>query len=166
MADPGGVGSLPTKNILVLGVGNSYRRDDGIGPAVIARLQTEKLPEWVELLDGGTDGFALLEAIKPYTRALIIDAVQMGMSPGDVRAFSPGEAALKVTTDALSTHGFGLAEVIGLMETLAIKTDLRIIGIQAKDVSFGAEMSQEVSSKIENICDMVKAYLLTVSSKQ
>ena len=161
MAEPGSAGILPANNILILGVGNPYRRDDGIGPAVIAHLQADPLADGIDLLDGGTDGLALLEEIKKYAHVLIIDAVQMGKIPGEVCLFSPEEAKLTVATDALSTHGFGLAEVIGLMEKLEIKTDLRIIGIQAQDLSFGEEMSQDVSSKIEEICDLVKTYLVT-----
>ncbi len=87
---------------------------------------------------------------------LVVDAVNMGMAPGEVRMFSPNEAKLTIKADALSTHGFGLAEVIVLMEKLEMNTDMRIIGVQAKDVSFGEGMSPEVSSKIEEILKLVK----------
>ncbi len=153
------VEGLPAKKMLVLGVGNPFRRDDGIGPAVISHLQSDKALEGVDLLDGGTDGLSLLEYIKEYENALIVDAVEMGMVPGEVRIFSPEEAKLTIRTDALSTHGFGLAEVIGLMETLEITTNLCIIGIQAKDISFGEGLSPEISSKIEEILELVKKNL-------
>ena len=164
MADSGSAGipalsdveGLPAKKILVLGVGNPFRRDDGIGPAVIQRLQAEQELEGIDLRDGGTDGLSLLDYLKGYDHALIIDAVEMGLSPGEIRMFSPEEAKLTIRTDALSTHGFGLAEVIGLMDTLDIQTNLRIIGVQAKDISFGEEMSPEVASKIEEIIELVK----------
>ncbi len=142
--------------VLVLGVGNPFRRDDGIGPAVIQRLQIEKGLDGIDLLDGGIDGFSLLEYLHGYDTAFIIDAVEMGLSPGEIRMFTPEEAKLTIQTDALSTHGFGLAEVIGLMHTLDIQTNLHIIGVQAKDISFGEEMSPEVASKIEDIIELVK----------
>lgn len=147
---------MPANKILVLGIGNPFRRDDGIGPAVIGRLKSENGLEEIDLLDGGTDGLSLIEYIKGYGKVLIVDAVDMGVAPGEVRVFSPGEAKLTIKADALSTHGFGLAEVISLMETLEITSDLHIIGIQAKDVTFGEEMSPEVSSKIEEILELVK----------
>ncbi len=148
------------ETLLVLGIGNPYRRDDGVGPAVIRRLQADNNLEGVDLLDGGTDGFSLLEYLKAYETALIIDAVDMGMTPGEIRVFSPEEAMLTIASDALSTHGFGLAEVIGLMKALGIQTHLRIIGVQAKDMTFGEEMSAEVSSKIEKILEMVKELVM------
>ncbi len=159
MVEPKSAGILPAKNILILGIGNPFRRDDGIGPAVIRRLQSEHNLEGIDLLDGGTDGLALIDYIKGYEKVLIIDAVDMGLASGEVRIFSPSEAKLTMKADALSTHGFGLAEVIGLLETLEINTDLHIIGVQAKDTTFGEGLSPEVSSKIEEILGLLKGRL-------
>jgi hydrogenase maturation protease len=141
---------------LVIGVGNPFRRDDGIGSAVIQRLTADPDLRGIDLLDGGTDGFALLDDVNAYAHVLIIDAVDMGLPPGEIRVFSPAEAKLTIRTDALSTHGFGLAEVLSLLDTLEIDTDLQILGIQAKDISFGEGMSHEVAAQIEEIIGVVK----------
>ena len=144
---------------LILGVGNSFRRDDGIGPAVIQALQNASKLQSVDLLDGGTDGFSLLECIKEYDETLVVDAVDMGLAAGEIRMFSPAEAKLTIQADALSTHGFGMAEVIALMETLGIETELHILGVQVKDISFGEEMSLEVSEKIPEIIERVEEFV-------
>jgi hydrogenase maturation protease len=166
MADPGSAGILPAAKNLILGVGNPFRRDDGIGPAVIQRCQAEDDFEGVDLLDGGTDGFSLLEYIKAYENVLVVDAVEMGMTPGEIRLFSPAEAKLTLQSEALSTHGFGLAEVIGLMETLGIQNNLRIIGIQAKDISFGEAISPEVAGKMDEILEMIKEYIIATKTRR
>jgi len=147
---------MSENKILILGVGNPFRRDDGIGPAVISRLQSENSLEGIDLVDGGTDGLALINYMQSYEKVLIVDAVDMSMAPGEARVFSPEEARLTITADALSTHGFGLAEVIGLMEKLELKTDLRIIGIQAKDVTFGEGISPEISAKMAEILELIR----------
>ena len=144
---------------LILGVGNPFRRDDGIGPAVIQALQSADGLQDADLLDGGTDGFSLLEYIKKYAEVLVVDAVDMGMTPGSIRRFSPAEAKMTIQADALSTHGFGLAEVIALMETLGIGTNLIILGVQVKDIGFGEEMSPEISEKIPEILQQVKEFM-------
>jgi hydrogenase maturation protease len=156
LAEPGSAGVPPANKILVLGVGNPFRRDDGIGPAVISRLKSENHLNGVDLLDGGTDGLSLIDYIEGYEKVLVVDAVDMGAAPGEVRMFSPEDAKLTIKADTLSTHGFGLAEVIALMEKLEMKTDMHIIGIQAKDVNFGEGMSPELSSKIEEILKLIK----------
>ena len=143
---------------LILGVGNPFRRDDGIGPAVIQALQDAGGLQDVDLLDGGTDGFNLLDDIKGYDEVLVVDAVDMGMSPGSIRLFSPTEATMTIQADALSTHGFGLAEVIVLMETLGITTDLKILGVQVKDIAFGEGMNPEISEKIPEILEHIEEF--------
>ncbi|MBU0581177.1 MAG: hydrogenase maturation protease [Candidatus Margulisbacteria bacterium] len=143
------------KKVLVLGVGNALRRDDGVGPEVIKFLQDEKSDK-TDFLDGGTDGLSLLDVLKEYKKAILIDAVDMKMVPGEVRIFTPEEAKLKIKTESLSTHGIGLAEVIGLMQQLEIKTELKIIGVQPENIDFGEGLSETVLSKLPEIIKIVK----------
>jgi hydrogenase maturation protease len=142
--------TVAKNNIIIIGVGNILRRDDGIGSIIIEELENLKL-ENVDLLDGGTDGLALLDYLSNYSQAIIIDAVSMGTLPGTVKVFTPQEVSINIQSDALSTHGLGLAEVMKLMEPLEIKTNLTIIGIEPKDISFGEGLSVEIQAKIPEI---------------
>ncbi len=151
-----GESRMPKNTTLILGVGNPFRRDDGIGPAVIARLQADTSFSGVDLLDGGTDGLALMDDIQGYERVLIVDAVNMGAAPGAIKLFSPQDATLSVTSDALSTHGFGLADVVALMDKLDMRVNMQILGIQAQDVSFGEGLSPELEKKIDDILELIK----------
>lgn len=151
---------MAERKTLILGVGNPFRRDDGIGPAVIQRLQADNnLPNGVDVRDGGTDGLALLDYMQGYDRVLIVDAVDMGLTPGEIRIFSPEEATLHINADALSTHGFGVAEVVALMERLDMRLDLKILGIQAQDVAFGDEMSPAVAAQLDALLELVRTTL-------
>jgi hydrogenase maturation protease len=154
---------MPENSTLVLGVGNPFRRDDGIGPAVIARLQSDEGLKGVDVLDGGIDGLALMDYMQGYQKVLIVDAVNMGAHPGEFRLFSPQEAALSITADALSTHGFGVAELIALMNKLDMQVDMRILGIQAKDVTFGEGFSPEISARLDDILELVKKEVTKVN---
>lgn len=142
-------------DILVIGVGNPFRRDDGIGPEIIRRL-SERHNLNCDIYDGGTDGLALLDKLQEYKSAIIIDAVNMSAEPGTVHVFTPEEAIIKINSDTLSTHGYGIAEVIKLMEELHIKTKLKIIGIQPEDISFGEGLTEKIKSKIQDILDIVE----------
>ena len=55
-----------SKSILVLGVGNYVMGDEGIGVHVIQELAKSKLPEYVDILDGGTGGLLLLSYFEVY----------------------------------------------------------------------------------------------------
>jgi hydrogenase maturation protease len=74
--------------ILVAGVGNVLRADDGFGPAVAARLTD--LPAGVEVIETGIGGIALLQEILDGCDGLIvIDAVDRGAEPGTVFVIEP-----------------------------------------------------------------------------
>jgi hydrogenase maturation protease len=141
--------------ILVIGVGNPFRHDDGIGSEIIKILQLENNSNFV-LIDGGTDSLALIDRLAEYKKAIIIDAVEMKKSPGAVKLFTPVEAKIKIKSDVLSTHGLGLAEMLKLIEQLNIKTEIKIIGVQPKDISFGEGLSNEVKSQIPQILHLIR----------
>ena len=144
---------------LILGVGNPLRGDDGLGPEAIRLLQGDPLTEKADLLDGGTDGLNLIEDIQAYERAIIIDAVDMRAPVGAVRIFSPDEAKINIVSEALSTHGFGLGEVIALLKQLGCKTELTIIGVQPRATNFGEPMSAEVHNSIDQVLNLVRELL-------
>jgi hydrogenase maturation protease len=146
---------MAKNKVLVLGVGNPYRRDDGIGNEVIKVLSEQKISGF-DLKDVG-DGLSILEIIEPYQKVIIIDACEMAESPGTVKVFSPEEAIIKIKNDALSTHGIGLAEVLHLIKALEIKIDLKIIGVQPKEIGFGEGLSKIIKKKIP----VILAYLST-----
>ena len=63
---------------VILGIGNILLGDEGIGVHIIKRLQEEKLPPGVLVVDGSTAGFRLFAIFEAYrdSRFIIIDAVK------------------------------------------------------------------------------------------
>lgn len=146
---------MTPNNFLILGVGNLLRRDDGVGLTAIKLLRQKNLSN-VDLVDGGVDGLGLIDVIKKYPHALIIDAVDMQLTPGSVKLFAANEAKINIKNDALSTHGFGVAEVIGLLEKLGCKTEIKIIGIQPQDISFGEGLTEVVAASLPEIIEFCR----------
>ncbi len=138
-------------------MGNPLRRDDGIGPKIIQLLEENRnsynLSSKADLLDGGTDGLGLIEYLKEYKKVIIIDAVDMKLEPGTIKIFTPLEAVLNIKSDALSTHGFGIAELIKLAKELNINPELIIVGVQPEDVSYGEGLSKIINSKLNEIIE-------------
>ena len=147
------------KETLILGVGNPLRRDDGIGPELISLLSEKrdsyKLSANVDLLDGGTDGLGLIEYLKEYKKVIIIDAVEMKLKPGTIKVFTPEEAVININSDALSTHGFGIAELIKLAKGLDINPELIIVGVQPENISYKEKLSNSVSSVLDKLMVIV-----------
>jgi len=147
------------KEIIVIGVGNPLRRDDGVGLEVIRLLSENRerynLSPDTDLVDGGTDGLGLIEYLKNYKKVIIIDAVEMKLTPGTIKVFTPVEAVMNINSDALSTHGFGIAELIKLAKELDISPELIIVGVQPEDVGYGEKLTAPVSSVRDNLIKLV-----------
>jgi hydrogenase maturation protease len=81
--------------------GNVLRADDGVGPAVARALLAERLPDGVRVLEIGIGGIHLVqELLGGVDLLLIVDAVDLGRSPGTVVVQRPD--VLDVST--LSEH--------------------------------------------------------------
>ena len=67
--------------VLILGIGNVLMGDEGVGVHVVNSLEETALPDGVDILDGGTGSFLLLE---PMQNARRVDIENAGHSvPGD-----------------------------------------------------------------------------------
>jgi len=138
--------------VLVLGLGNPLRGDDGIGPAVIAALRQVELPSKVELLDGGTAGLSLLSAIAGRQRLLVVDAADMGRPAGTVLCLRPGEVSLERVEAPISPHQLGLVETLDLAGQLGLAPHMvQIFAVQPGQIGWGQELSPEVQACLPQI---------------
>lgn len=109
------------RGIVVIGVGNVFRGDDGAGPDVVERLRG-RLPDDVRLVLSDGEPTRLLEAWTGAALAIVADAVSAGPGPaGTLRrlVFRPASSAggSGLATDeagVASSHGLGLGTAIGL----------------------------------------------------
>lgn len=107
------------KAALILGIGNYLMGDEGVGVHAARRLELERLPKGVALVDGGTGGFHLLSFFHEYDPIILIDATMDGRPPGTVRLLKP-----KFASDfprSLGAHDIGLRDLI---ESAVLTKDL------------------------------------------
>jgi hydrogenase maturation protease len=132
--------------ILVLGLGNSDRGDDGIGPAVAAIL-AETLPEGVELRTRRGDMLGLMEDWAGFDAVICIDAAAPAGAPGRVHRIELGQEDLPPDPRCCSNHGFGIADAIGLARALALAPPTIIVyAIEGRSFALGAAMTSEVAN--------------------
>lgn len=73
------------RRVLVVGVGNVLRSDDGFGVAVARRLAGRDLPPGVTVAETGIGGIHLVhELMAGYDALIVVDAVDRGRPPGSV----------------------------------------------------------------------------------
>ena len=130
--------------VLVAGVGNVLRRDDGFGPAVAARLEG-KLPEGCDLVETGIGGVALLQDLMTgYDGLVLVDAMDHGAAPGSVFLVTPevGEAV-----HVPDVHLANPERVLTMAKTLGVlPARLLIVGCQPEETD---DVGQGLSARVE-----------------
>ncbi len=89
--------------ILVAGMGNALRGDDGFGIRVIESLATHELPAAVVLYDAGIGGVGLVqELMNGFDALILVDAIDKGAVPGTLFTVVPQAQEEKM--DAVRLH--------------------------------------------------------------
>lgn len=144
-----------TSKIVVIGIGNEFRRDDGVGIAVARRLKN-RLPESVKIIEQSGEAASLMEAWQGAESVIVIDAISSGAPPGTVRRVDLTTAEIPAGLCRSSSHHFGVAEAVGLARELKrLPARLVLIGIEGEDFSEGTECSEKVTLAIECASDVV-----------
>ncbi len=149
-----------TGAILVLGVGNYLMGDEGVGVRLIEAMAEKQLPPGLELLDGGTGGFLLLDRFQAYGTVIFVDATMDGKPAGTISVLRPRFASDFPT--ALSVHDLGLKDMIEAVYLLDHKPDLYLVTISIDRID---PMCVELSEAVENAIPGAIEKITTLSRK-
>lgn len=142
----------------IFAVGNSFYGDDGVGSVVLDRIGEEDLFPGAEIFDAHTDALSLLDRLVPGELNVVIDAAHMGLEPGQVAGFGPQDVRLKIQSDHLSMHGFGLAETFTLAERLGkLPERVLIIGVEPERIEINCGLSAVVARAVPQVISIIQA---------
>jgi len=154
------IDSISGPKIEVIGFGNKFLSDDGIGPVIIEKLEKSRLSKEknIELTDLGTSGTDLIFHIKECPRIIIIDALDAGQDAGKVIRIKEKDIEHFCNEGilSLSLHDLNLADILKLARAMKLKTDITIIGIKPLNIEFGEGLSPEIQEKIPEIIALVE----------
>ena len=141
--------------MVVIGVGNEYRRDDGAGLAVVARLR-DRVPPGVDLLLTDGEPARLIEAWTGAALAVVVDAVRADPPrPGRVHRFVL-DRPLAGASRTASSHGFGLDDAIQLALALdRMPGRLIVHAIEAADLTQGTGLTPAVATAVDEVASAV-----------
>jgi hydrogenase 3 maturation protease len=131
------------KRVVVLGVGNPLRGDDGLGPALVRRLRGRLAAPLIDAGDTPEDYLYDVEAAHPQV-VIIVDAARLGAQPGDLSLVEVAQLGEVVAM----THNTGLALVARLFQTMT-GADVFVVAVQPESTAFGAPLSPRVSSTLQ-----------------
>lgn len=141
--------------VVILGVGNELRADDGAGVFLAGELEKEL---------GNPEGIMIIRTqvpenfIRPILefrpgKIIILDAADFGGRPGDFRVIKENE----ILQFLVSTHNMPLTLFLKALERL--KAEKILIGIQPKNLDFGGGLSKEVREKSGDILGFVRTLI-------
>jgi hydrogenase maturation protease len=142
--------------IVVIGVGNPFRSDDGAGIEA-ARLLRDRLPRGVEVLEQDGDPAALLDAWHDARVAYVIDSVRSDGPAGEIHRIQidrETEASVPASTRHDSSHGLGLGEAVELARVLdRLPGRLVLVGIAGIRFEAGDALSDSVRDAVERVVE-------------
>ena len=142
--------------LLILGVGNPLKGDDGFGVAAVQELMREPLPEGVAAVDGGTAGLGLASLIEEGEAVLILDAADMGKPAGTVREFAPHEVRSLASEGRLSLHEADVLGILRMLTELGTCPAVSIIAVQPGRIGYGMGLSAEVQAALPVVLQRVR----------
>lgn len=122
-----------SNSILILGVGNYLMGDEGIGVHTVQAMATMDLPEYVDVLDGGTGGLLLLNYFEAYNTIIFVDATMDGKPAGTISRLRPKFAA--DFPSALSVHDVGLKDMIESVYLLEEVPDIHLFTVSIEELN-------------------------------
>lgn len=135
-------------SVLVMGVGNYLMGDEGIGVHLIQKMAQRQLPDYMDILDGGTGGFLLLNCFDSYPQVIFIDATMDGKAPGTISLTRPRFAS--DFPSALSVHDVGLKDMVEAMFLSGHIPELHLVTISIDKID---PMCMELSDAVKNAID-------------
>ncbi len=145
----------------IIGFGNVWMTDDGIGIEVIRRLAQIMLPDVVEVIDGGVSFLTVLAAAKNAGRLIIIDAVNGPGPAGTIYRLKAEDLIPKEEASPLSLHDFSLAEALHCMAREQSWPPTVIYGVEPADTAPGLELTPQAAEAAGRLVSILTEELLT-----
>lgn len=144
------------ERLLIMGVGNYLMGDEGVGVHAAQLLSRLSLPPGVDVVDGGTGGFHLLEYFEKYPRVILIDATLDGNKAGSIRLIRPRFAA--DFPKSMSTHDIGLKDMMSSLQLLGKIPDIHLFVVSIEFIQQqGVELTDEVEAAMPELLQQVTA---------
>ncbi len=151
---------------LIIGFGNLLMGDDGAGIHLIQKLAEADLPAEVELVDGGVNSFAALAGLAAAERAILIDTMAGGGTPGTIYRLTAQQLDALPGRPAISVHDFSLSDSLQLLGRIGDLPPIRIYAIEPESVELTMQLSQPVELAVDKLIGYIQEDLCSILSRK
>lgn len=144
-------------SITILGLGNILLGDEGFGVHFVRWFKERyRVPPEVEIIDGGTLGYLLLDRICSCRRLIVIDAIKVDDTPGSVYHFPREEMELYMPPPT-SAHEVTFPDVLLKAELLGELPETVFICVVPENIG---NMNPSLSDSVRDRFVTVQGILL------
>lgn len=150
------------RQAIVLGIGNILWADEGFGVRAVEALNAGwRAGHDVRVVDGGTQGLALLPVVEDADFLVILDAVDFGLPPGTLMTAIDDEVPRYLTAKKLSLHQTSFQDVLALAQLRgSAPARMVLIGVQPLDLdSYGGGLSPPVAAQVSAAATLARQHL-------
>jgi hydrogenase maturation protease len=123
-------------------------------------LRELPMPDGVEIGESEVGGLRLLELLRGFDRAILVDALKSDRTPGEVTCFDANEFRGGHRWGAAHSIHLGTALELGDELGYVMPSECTVYAVEAVDVeTFGEELSPAVAAAADKVVEMVYAEL-------
>ena len=143
--------------IVIVGIGNILRGDDALGPLLIERLKDNVDAVCIDAGSAPENYVGKIAKLKPDT-VLIIDAVHLGLKPGEYEILKKKD----INENSFTTHNLSPTMFIEYLEK-EISAEVYVLGVQPEDISFGKNISANAEKTLTELSQLI---ISSINSKR
>jgi hydrogenase maturation protease len=151
------------KEIILIGIGNELRKDDGVGIVIVRELK-KRVPNGISFYEFHDDSMDIMEQWKGYHTAYIFDATSSGVKPGTIYRFLIPKDKLHKNIFGISTHTLNISDTIELARILnCLPKQIILYGIEGEIFEQGKGLSSTVNKAAQEVIQEVQKEITTPS---
>ncbi|MGI6435743.1 MAG: hydrogenase maturation protease [Syntrophomonadaceae bacterium] len=150
--------------LVVVGIGNIFMQDDGLGVYVIQKLSERSWPEEVELVDAGIASFEILDVFCRADVIIVVDSMSVGGDPGTIYRAPLERLGLRSNGNITSMHELHFTEAIKVVNLMGYHPRVIVFGVEPYIVDVGLELTPLIADKMPRLLELVEAEIKTILS--
>jgi len=139
--------------VIIVGIGNIMRGDDGFGPALVKELDNRVNAHCIDVGTAPENYIGKIAKMSPDT-ILFVDAVHLSIKPGEYDILKKED----IVSSGLTTHDISPEMLINFLESQT-KAKIYLLGMQPESIGFGDEMSDAVKRSLMKIAELIEEEL-------
>lgn len=136
--------------VVIVGIGNAMKSDDGLGPSLIERLKGRTQARCIDTGTAPENYTGKIAKENPDT-ILLVDAVDLGLQPGKFRILKAGD----ILKTGFTTHDISPRMFIDYMGSRT-NAEIYLLGVQPENISFGSDLSENVKNALDKLAQLIQ----------